>query len=341
MLSLVRCWFFPEPFLVTTCSCRFRTSSSACLFWISSSLCVGGFLFGLVHGSSRYFSCFLFRGFRALPSFSVGLVRLFLLQAVVFHLYAFFLFGFVFPSSWASFWFSLFFFLWVLPWRVCPALGVLAGVSSFGFFSSVSQCCSPPGPSSHGVLCCWLPFQVVSHLALLSGTFGVRVSSSSSFVVSVYGGGGFASSGGPTSLYCSCSPSSLTRVVFLPSRIGGLFLSPRTPSRPLSPAALVSSYGILCRFFFLFVGFFSSPVSSSSSYSLASSFRPCSSGRVSGVLGCRFVLGIPCNSPWSSILGGLSLVFLCLTFFMFVLSSLLFFWLPFIWGPLPAEVAGL
>ena len=73
--------------------------------------------------------------------------------------------------------------------RVFPALGVLASVSSFGFFSYVSQCCSPPGPSSHGVLCCWLPFLVVSHLALLSSAFGIRVSSSSSFVVSVPRGG--------------------------------------------------------------------------------------------------------------------------------------------------------
>ena len=43
--------------------------------------------------SSLHFSCFLFRGFRALPSSSVGLVPLFLLQAVVFTLSAFFLVG--------------------------------------------------------------------------------------------------------------------------------------------------------------------------------------------------------------------------------------------------------
>ena len=54
------------------------------------------------------------------------------------------------------------------------------------------------------------------------------------------------------------------------------------------------------------------------------------------------VLGFPYNAPWSSVLGVLSLVFLlCLTFFMFVLSSLLFFWFPSVWGPLLAEVDGL
>ena len=107
---------------------------------------------------------------------------------------------------------------------MCLALGVLAGGPSFGFSSYVSQCYGPPGcflqgfpplpvllspfscvtrspsvvsygsclvppPSSHGVLCCWLPFRVVFHLALLSGTFGVQGLSSSYFVVSVPGGG--------------------------------------------------------------------------------------------------------------------------------------------------------
>ena len=62
-------------------------------------------------------------------------------------------------------------------------------MSSFVFYSYVFQRCGPPGPSSHGVLCCWLPFRVVFHLALLSSAFGVRVSSSSSFVVSVPVGG--------------------------------------------------------------------------------------------------------------------------------------------------------
>ena len=91
-------------------------------------LCVGDFPFGLLHGSSRYFSRFLFCGFRVLPSFSVGLVHLFLLLVLVLHLYAFFLFGFVFlrrgPLSGSLFSSSSGSSLG----QVCPGLGVLAGV---------------------------------------------------------------------------------------------------------------------------------------------------------------------------------------------------------------------
>ena len=84
--------------------------------------------------SSLHFSCFVFRGLSALPSSSVGLVPLFLLQAVVFNLSAFFSVGapiffllrplsgsFSSPSSGSS--------LGLL----CPAIRVLAGVSYFGF----------------------------------------------------------------------------------------------------------------------------------------------------------------------------------------------------------------
>ena len=76
----------------------------------------------------------MFRGLSALPSSSVGLVPLFLLQAVVFNLSAFFSVGapiffllrplsgsFSSPSSGSS--------LGLL----CPAIRVLAGVSYFGF----------------------------------------------------------------------------------------------------------------------------------------------------------------------------------------------------------------
>ena len=82
----------------------------------------------------HYFSPALFRGFPALPSSSVGLVQLFLLQAVVFHLSTFFLVvapiffllgplssSLSSPSSGSSL------------GQLCPAFRVLAGVSSFGF----------------------------------------------------------------------------------------------------------------------------------------------------------------------------------------------------------------
>ena len=116
--------------------------------------------------------------------------------------------------------------------------------------------CFIPSPCSHGGLCCCLPFRVVSLIAFLSDTVAVQVSPSSSFVVSVPGGGLRLPSVCSPSLYCSCSYSFLTRVAFLPPRIGGLFVSPSTPSRPLSPTALLSSFRFLCGLF-LFVGFFS------------------------------------------------------------------------------------
>ena len=100
-----------------------------------------------IRTSSWFFPVFLlFSGFRALPSSSVGLVPLFLSQAVVFHLSSFFLFGV--PFSFFSGLFPVLSYLLSsgssLGW-VCPALGVLVGVSSFGFSSYVSQCYGPPG----------------------------------------------------------------------------------------------------------------------------------------------------------------------------------------------------
>ena len=77
VLGLLWCWFFPGLFLVPTRVCSFRHSLSLRL-----PSC-RGLLFGRVHGSSRYFSFFLFLRFCALPSSLVGLVLLFFLQAVV------------------------------------------------------------------------------------------------------------------------------------------------------------------------------------------------------------------------------------------------------------------
>ena len=90
--------------------------------------------FGQVHGSSLHFPCFLFQGFHALPSSLVGLVPLFLLQAVVFHLSAFFSVGA-----------PIFFLLGPLSGsfsshssgsslgQLYPSIRVLAGVSYVGF----------------------------------------------------------------------------------------------------------------------------------------------------------------------------------------------------------------
>ena len=150
VLGLVRCWFFPETFRVPTRLCSFLPSSSACP---SSDLRFPScrvLPFRRVHGSSRYFSCFLFHWFRAFPLSSVGLVLLFLLQAVVFHLSAFFLFGVpFFPSSRASFRFSLISFPQGPPlggcvlllgfWLVCPPLVSLATSHSASFLQAVSS----------------------------------------------------------------------------------------------------------------------------------------------------------------------------------------------------------
>ena len=135
--------------------------------------------------------------------------------------------------------------------------------------------CVVPSPSSHGGLCCCLPFRVVSLLVLLSGTFDVRGSPSSYFVVFVPGGGLLLPSGYSPSLYSSCSSSFLTRVAFLPSRIGGfsfllvllLVLFLLLPS--FLRSAFFEDYSSSSS------GSSLSPVSSSSSSSLASSsFRP-------------------------------------------------------------------
>ena len=314
--GLVRCWFLSEPFLVPTRSCSFRPSSSACPSLDLRFPSRRGLPFGRVHGSSRYFSCFLFRGFRALPSFSVGLVPLFLLQAVVFLLSAFFFcLVYLFPSSRASFRFFLLLSSGSSLGRVCLALGVLAGVS-FGFSSFVSQCYGPPGYFFRGFPPLLLsPFspvawsQSVVRYGFLPRSLS-KLSRRSLLLASLPGCFSSCitfwhvlSSGArpPPSLLCPflwevcCFPP----VALLPCTVRAL---------PLFWLVLLFFPLVLVVFSFLLVlllvlfllpsfirsAFFAdssscssgsslSPVSSSSSSSLAFSFRPRSSVRVSGV----------------------------------------------------------
>ena len=141
MRCLVSAYVFPL-LLLTLSFCSASSVVSVCLsvlflqlvlLRIYCSLSVGGLPFGRVHGSSQYFFCFLFRGLRALPPSSVGLVPLFLLQSVVFHHSAFFLFGvpFFFFSG-LSLVLAYFLSSGSSLGRVCPAIGVLDGVSYFG-----------------------------------------------------------------------------------------------------------------------------------------------------------------------------------------------------------------
>ena len=193
------------------------------LFRIFGSLCVRGFPFGLfmvLPGISPVF-CFmgfvLFLRFRLSWFISFFCRRLFSICMHSFCLVWFFLrreplSGSLFSSSSGpplGGCVLLLGFCLVCPPLVSlamsPSATVLQAVFFRGFlfhfflspFSSVTRSpsvvrygsCLVPSPSSHGVLCCWLPFRVVSHLVFLSGAFGVRDSSSSSFVVSVPGGG--------------------------------------------------------------------------------------------------------------------------------------------------------
>ena len=97
-------------------------------------------------------------------------------------------------------------------------------------------------------------------------------------------------------MICSCSSSFFTRVTFLPSRIGALFVSPCAPSRPLSPTALL----------FFVQGFFANCSSSSS----GSSLSPVS-------FSSSFVL-----VPWLVFLGfGMSFFFSFFFFFFLFLDS--------------------
>ena len=217
--------------------------------------------------------------------------------------------------------------------RVCPALGFLAGVSSFGFSSYVSQCCGPPGPSSHGVLCCWLLFRVVFHLVLLSSVFGVRVLSSSSFVVSVPGGGLL-----PPVVLLPCTVRALPLFLLM-----GFFF-------PLVLVVFSLLLVLLLILFLLLLSFLRSAFSAdssscSSSSSLLRSLLPLFV--LVPRFGFRRFWGVA--SSWAFPVTLLGLLFWEGSLWssssvlpsLFVLLSLLFFWLPSVWGPLLAEVAGL
>ena len=146
VLGLLRCWFFPGPFLVPIRAGSFHPSSSTP--WLLWSLIPFASEPPVMPGSwfFQIFLVFIFLRFHPFPSSLVGLVPLFLLPAVV---------SFLLRSFWAV---SIFSFFSTLLWVLCPlfsssgsSLGLLCPALgsdwclTLDFANFVLPCGYPPG----------------------------------------------------------------------------------------------------------------------------------------------------------------------------------------------------